>query len=54
MNLFPFLTSAVSELEEEPSGGTSPIFWGIVGVFAVGLVIMVIQNFVIKREEHYK
>ena len=36
------------------SGGTHPVFWVIAGVAAIGLIIMVIQNFVIKREEYYK
>ena len=49
------LAVSVSENSEQvASEGTHPVFWVIVGVAAVGLVIMFIQNFVIKREEYYK
>lgn len=57
MNLFlqTLAASAVESSEEVAgSGGTHPAFWVIVGIAAVGLVIMFIQNFVIKREEYYK
>lgn len=40
--------------EPAVSSGTHPVFWVIVGVAAIGLIIMFVQNFVIKREEYYK
>lgn len=46
--------SAEETSEQAASNGTHPVFWVIVGVAAVGLVVMFIQNFVIKREESYK
>ena len=33
---------------------THPAFWVIVGVVAVCFVIMIVQNFLIKKEEYYK
>ncbi len=54
MSVFSFLQSAVSECEEAPSGGTPWFFWVIVGALAFGLVILFIQNFIIKKEEDYK
>lgn len=48
------VTAAESSEQIETGGGTHPVFWVIVGVAAVGLIIMFIQNFVIKREEYYK
>lgn len=48
------VSAAESSEQIESSGGTHPVFWVIVGVAAVGLLIMFIQNFVIKREEYYK
>lgn len=47
-------SAAESGEQIETGGGTHPAFWVIVGIAAVGLIIMFIQNFVIKREEHYK
>ena len=46
--------SAAESSESTVSGGTHPVFWVIVGIAAIGLIIMFIQNFVIKREEYYK
>ena len=46
--------SAAENSQQAVSNGTHPVFWVIVGVAVVGLVIMFIQNFVIKREEYYK
>lgn len=57
MDLFlQMLTASAAENSEqiENSGGTNPVFWVIVGIAAIGLIIMFIQNFVIKREEYYK
>lgn len=55
MNLFRFLTSSVSEISETAGqDATNPVFWVIVGLIAVGFLIMIIQNFVIKKEEYYK
>lgn len=48
------ISAAESSEQIESSGGTHPVFWVIVGIAAVGLIIMFIQNFVIKREEYYK
>ena len=48
------VSAAESSEQIESSGGTHPVFWVIVGIAAVGLIIMFIQNFVIKREEYYK
>lgn len=46
--------SAAENSEQAVSDRTHPVFWVIVGIAAVGLIIMFIQNFVIKREEYYK
>ena len=46
--------SAESSEQIESGGGTHPVFWVIAGIAAIGLIIMFIQNFVIKREEYYK
>ena len=43
-----------ASVESTANGGTHPVFWVIVGIAAIGLIIMFIQNFVIKREEYYK
>ena len=48
------ISASESSEQIESSGGTHPVFWVIVGIAAVGLIIMFIQNFVIKREEYYK
>lgn len=55
MSLFRFLTSSVPEISETvEQDATNPVFWVIVGLIAVGFLIMIIQNFVIKKEEYYK
>ena len=56
MKILHFLnTSVISETSETAQqNSTHPVFWGIVGVIAVCFVIMIIQNFVIKKEEYYK
>ena len=47
--------SSVAESASEAAGrGAHPVFWIIVALAAVGLVVMVIQNFFIKKEEYYK
>lgn len=46
--------SAAESSEQTANSGTHPAFWVIVGIAAIGLLIMFIQNFVIKREEYYK
>ncbi len=52
---FRFLTSA-AEISEEAAdtGGISPVFLVIAGLAAVGILIMIVQNFVLKKEEYYK
>ena len=47
-------SAAESSEQIESGGGTHPVFWVIVGIAVLGLIIMFIQNFVIKREEYYK
>lgn len=55
MNLFRFLTSSVPETGDVAKQSSTPwAFWVIVGLIAVGFVVLVIQNFVIKKEEYYK
>lgn len=59
MNLYRLLTSSVQSLAEtseaaEQTASVPPAFLVIVGLIAVGFVIMIIQNFVIKKEEYYK
>ncbi|MBQ3155079.1 MAG: hypothetical protein IJB88_07580 [Clostridia bacterium] len=55
MSLFRFLTSSVSEISDASEPSSTPwAFWLIVGLIAVGFVILVIRNFVIKKEEYYK
>lgn len=53
---FPFwLLDTTSEVcEEAASGGISPVFLVIVGLAVLGIVIMILQNFVWKKEEYYK
>ncbi len=54
MNLFRLLTvSDVSVVPEETSS-VHPAFLFIVGIVVVCFVIMIVQNFVIKKEEYYK
>lgn len=50
------LTASAAETSAEAAsgGGTHPVFWVIVAVAAIGLVIMFVQNFVLKKEEYYK
>ena len=52
--LHALAVSATESSEQTASGGTHPAFWVIVAIAVIGFVIMFIQNFVIKREEHYK
>lgn len=55
MSLFRFLSvSDVSESIAEESGSVHPAFLIICGVVAIGFVIMIVQNFIIKKEEYYK
>lgn len=55
MNFFRLLTSSAPEVSgAETQNSTHPAFWVIVGLIAVGFAIMIIQNFVIKKEEYYK
>jgi len=55
MNLFRYLHSSAPEVSEAAEQhATHPMFWVIVGLIAIGFVIMIIQNFVIKKEEYYK
>ncbi len=56
MKLFHFLTtSSLAETSEAAEQSpTHPVFWVIVGVIAIGFAIMIVQNFVIKKEEYYK
>lgn len=53
---FPFwILDTTSEVcEEAASGGISPVFLVIVGLAVLGIVIMILQNFVWKKEEYYK
>lgn len=55
MNLFPFL-NAVSEVSEVPEASASmhPAFIALLALVGIGFVIMIIQNFFIKKEEYYK
>lgn len=47
--------SSVAESAAEVAGnGSHPVFWIIAALAAVGLVVMVVQNFFIKKEEYYK
>ncbi len=48
------LSSAAESVAEGSGGGTHPVFWIIAALAAVGLIVMVIQNFFIKKEEYYK
>lgn len=59
MNLYCLLTASAQSLAEkseaaEQTASVPPAFLVIVGLIAVGFVIMIIQNFVIKKEEYYK
>ena len=55
MRLFHFLTSSAPEISQAAEQEPTPWgFWVIVGLIAVGFVIFLIQNFVIKKEEYYK
>ncbi|MBO5735981.1 MAG: hypothetical protein J6S15_07775 [Clostridia bacterium] len=54
MNMFPFLnTSEVSEIPEA-TASMHPAFIAILVLVGIGFVIMIIQNFFIKKEEYYK
>ncbi len=54
MKLFPLLN--LSEASESlPEASSTPwFFWVIVGALAVGFVVMIVQNFILKKEEYYK
>ena len=55
MSLFRLLSvSDTSEAIAEESGSVHPAFLVICGIVAIGFVIMIIQNFIIKKEEYYK
>lgn len=55
MDLFHFLASSAPESSEAAEqSATHPAFWVVVGIIAIGFAIMIIQNFVIKKEEYYK
>ena len=55
MSLFRLLSvSDASEAIAEESGSVHPAFLVICGIVAIGFVIMIIQNFIIKKEEYYK
>lgn len=50
MNLFRYLSSSAPEISEATEqNATHPVFWVVVGLIAIGFVIMIIQNFVIKK-----
>lgn len=56
MNLFPFL-NAVSEVSEVPEAASAPMhpaFIALLALVGIGFVIMIVQNFFIKKEEYYK
>lgn len=54
MNFLQMLSTSDVSAAPEGSASMHPAFLVIVGLVAVGFVIMIIQNFVIKKEEHYK
>lgn len=55
MNLFPFLnTSELSEIPEAASASMHPAFIALLVLVGIGFVVMIIQNFIIKKEEYYK
>lgn len=59
MKWIRLLTSGAQSLAEtseaaEQTASVPPAFLILVGLVAVGFVIMIIQNFVIKKEEYYK
>ena len=55
MNPFPLLHT-VSEVSEalEASASMHPAFIVLLALVGIGFVIMIIQNFFIKKEEYYK
>ena len=54
MNLLRFLTAASQSPASSAEASTPWFFWVIVGTLAVGFVVMIVQNFIIKKEEYYK
>ena len=46
-------SSQTSELAEETTS-TPWFFWVVVGALAVGFAVMIVRNFIIKKEEYYK
>jgi hypothetical protein len=38
----------------EEGGSVHPAFLVICGIIAIGFVLMIVQNFIIKKEEYYK
>ena len=55
MTLFKLLnaSSQATPLAEE-SASTPWFFWGVVGALGVGFIVMIVQNFILKKEEYYK
>lgn len=55
MNFFPLLNTA-SEVSEVPETSASmpPVFIALLVLVGIGFIIMIIQNFFIKKEEYYK
>lgn len=54
MKLFASFNISDVSAVSETSGEMHPAFMVLIGLVAIGFVIMIIQNFVIKKEEHYK
>ena len=46
--------SDTSAVIAEEGGSVHPAFLVICGIIAIGFVIMIVQNFIIKKEEYYK
>ena len=55
MTLFRLLnaSSQASEMAEE-AASTPWFFWVVVGALGVGFIVMIVQNFILKKEEYYK
>ena len=55
MTLFKLVnaSSQATPLAEE-SASTPWFFWVIVGALGVGFIVMIVQNFILKKEEYYK
>ena len=54
MKFFQSLTVSDVSTASEGSAEMHPAFLVLIGLVAIGFVIMIIQNFVIKKEEYYK